>query len=52
MKSKSLTDTPGMFSKGKKNKATRQAVTMGGTPKNRTKAKAKALPGYKKRKRK
>lgn len=52
MKSKSLTDTPGMFSKGKKNKATRQAITMGGTPKDRTKSKHKPLPGYKQRKRK
>tara|TARA_R110002020_G_scaffold16546_16_gene58438 strand:+ start:376 stop:534 length:159 start_codon:yes stop_codon:yes gene_type:complete len=52
MKSKSLTGSPAMFDKGKKNKATRQAITMGGTPKDRSKSKHKPLPGYKQRKRK
>ena len=50
MKKDSLQRTPmTVFDRGKKNKATRQAITMGGTPKNRTKAKAKPRPGYKKR---
>lgn len=52
MKKDSLQRTPmSAFDRGKKNKATRQAITMGGTPKNRTKAKAQPrLKGYKKRK--
>ena len=52
MKKDSLQQMPQTFDKGKKNKATRQAITMGGTPKDRTKAKAQPrLKGYKQRKR-
>lgn len=38
--------------KGKKNKANRMAVDKKHTPKDRAKAKAKPIPGYKQRKRK
>lgn len=50
MKRDSLHQMPmAAFDRGKKNKATRQAITMGGTPKDRTKAKAQPRPGFKKR---
>ena len=50
MKKDQLQRVPQAFDRGKKNKATRQAITMGGTPKDRTKAKAQPrLKGYKKK---
>lgn len=50
MKRDQLHRVPQSFDKGKKNKPTRQAITMGGTPKDRTKAKAQPrLAGCKKR---